>query len=199
MPAQWFACPFLRRDGSRPGQVGRYMMIQDFAAQIAADGGAWDYFECGGGPDTSYTCGVAVAKIRASQTTLDAVIAAPNIRPIPTSLLNLGDTTTATQRTFLRDTLGPALGFTGTEMTAWATSDGRTFASRTFGEILDFLATRWYRPVYEPTGSQVGWEGNTYPGVVACDGRTTTTGVTSEPWTPIPKQPAAVAANVSNT
>lgn len=195
MPAQWIACPFLRRD-QHPGAPGRWSMLGDFGSQITADGGKFDYFECGGGPGTSYLCGVAVAKVNASQTTLDAIIAAPNTRSIPTTLMEPADSTTNAQRTFLRDTLGPALGFTAPEMTAWATAGGRTFASRTFGEILDFLATRWYRPVYEPTGTQVGYQGVVYPGVVACDGRTTTTGVTSAPWTPIPKTPAQVAASV---
>lgn len=200
MAARWIACPFLRRDGqARPGQVGRWMMVQEFAAQITADGGAWDYFECGGGPGTTYTCGVGIVKVRASTATINSIIAAPNTRALPASLLELTDPMSVlgqAARDVLRNDFAPALGYTTVEVDSWLNAAPAGFNNKQLQHFFEFLAARWYRVVYEPVGSQVGYQGVTYPGVVACDGRTTSTGVTSSPWLPLPKTPAQVAASV---
>jgi hypothetical protein len=200
MATQWIACPFLRRDGqSRPGAIGRYLIVQDFAPQIAADGGAWDYFECGGGPGTAYICGVGIVKIRASQATLNSIIAADNTDAIPAALVELNTLLSVVNnptRNYIERTLTARLGYTDPEIDAWL--NGANISTKTLGELFEFLASRWYRVVYEPTGTQVGYQGNIYPGVVACDGRTTTNGQISEPWFPLPKTPAEVAANVAS-
>jgi hypothetical protein len=196
LPTQWFFVPFIRRD-LRPGQHGRWGFINSFSDQIAADGGAFDAFECGGGPNSSFLLGAEVAKVRAAQPTLNAIDADATIRALPATLTSLSTSLsvlTGAQRTFLSSTAAPALGYTQAEITAWL--GGQTLSQKTFGQFLDLMATRWFKPVWEPTGTQTGYQGIVYPGVVACDGRTTTTGQTSTQATPVPKTPAQVDAAV---
>ena len=202
MPAQWFAVPFVRRDDT-PYSHGRYCKLADFADEIAADGGKSDHFECGGGPNTSYITGVCFGKVGGvTQATLDAIGAEPDILEVPPTLIltatSLGVLTNP-ERNFMERTLTKALGYTDAEIDAWL--GGQTIQQKTYGQFLDFLASRWYRPVWDPppAGPQIGWQGNSYPGVVAVDGRTTSTGVTSEPWLPLPKTPAEVALAVPST
>jgi hypothetical protein len=211
MAVQWIACPFVRRDPdpvNQPWRHGVHMLIQDFTTQIAADNPgrtdkAWDYFECGGGPGTDYLCGVAVAKIRASDATLSAILAAsPRARSFG-GLVNLSDPLPNGQQAqnSLRNIVS-ALGYTTAELDAWVAAPPTGFNNKTLGDLHNLLASRWYRRVFEPTGTQPtdsSYQGIAYPGILACDGRTTSEGVVSEPWLPLPKTPAQVAAAVSNT
>jgi hypothetical protein len=199
VPAQWFFVPFLRRDDD---DHGRYCMVDDFTPRVVADGGSWLNFECGGGPGTSFLCGASGVKVGGvTQATLDAITAAPNTTPIPTSLIELGTSLsvlTNQQRTALQKTLANSLGYSDAEVTAWLA--GQTLSQKTYGQLLDFLATRWYTPVFDPAGTQVGYQGRTYQGVVACDGRTVAaTGGVSRRLSPVPLPPAAVASSVPST
>jgi hypothetical protein len=203
MPAQWFFVPYVRRDTGKTGlDRSRYCMVDDFTQRIHADGGDWSEFECGGGPGTSFVAGAAGVKVGGvTQATLDAITAASQTSPIPTTLLELSTSLsvlTTPQRNTLQKALANSLGYSDQEVTDWLA--GATLASKTYGQLLDFLATRWYTPVYDPAGSQVGYQGVTYPGVIACDGRTVaSTGAVSQRLSPPPSSPASVAARIPST
>ena len=210
MPAQWFAVPFVRRDQRGPG---RYCGVDDFTDEIAADGGVWDAFECGGGPGTDYVLGVCFAKVNASTATLSLVAGLANALAIPTKLLELSTSmsvTTNAEKAFIRDQVSRRLGYSDQEIADWlgvpvgaSTAQKNTaLDAKTYGDFLNFLATRWYTPVYEPgnpPGPQIGWNNILYPGFIAVDGRTVSSGATSVPRSPTPTSPAQVAANVSST
>ena len=199
---RWIACPYLRGHSvGQPGQPShptRRLVVAEVLGAPAP--GVWHYFECGGGPGTDYLCGVGVALVQ--DDAVDAVLAAGGVkaRALPAPLVTLdtllSEVNNPTRNTLER-TLTKQLGYTDPEIDGWLA--GADIATKTLGEYFAFLTTRWYRPVYEPLGSQ---DANTnefsnpgsgaFPGVVACDGRTTSTGATSAPWPSLPRSPSAV-------
>jgi hypothetical protein len=215
MPAQWIAVPFVRRD--LPYAPSRYCGVDDFTAQIQADGGTWDSFECGGGPGTDYILGVCFAKVGGVTTaTLALVAGLANALAIPTKLLELNTSmsvTTNAEKAFIRDQVGRRLGYSDQEIADWlgvavgaSTAQKNTaLNAKTYGQFLDFLATRWFTPVFDsrnPPGPQVGWNGTSYDGFIAVDGRTVTGGThpgASEQRSPAPVSPAEIAARVPST
>lgn len=211
MPAQWFFVPYVRRD-SPSGRPGRYCNMDDFTGDILGDGGKWAEFECGGGPGSVFELGVAGVKVGGvTQATLNLILAAPGLRPIPVKWLEPGTSlsiATTGERTFLRDTLRQDMGYTVAELDGWLGLSGSptnaqrntALNTKTFVQLLDFLATRWYTPVYDPAGWQLA-NGNivaqgtpgALPGVLSCSN------VSSVPVSPTPTTPAQVAAAVPST
>jgi hypothetical protein len=195
MPAQWFFSPYQRMDPN-PISHQRIIRLNEFTADIMADGGAWAAFECGGGPDTDFVLGVAGCKVRASSTTLADIASTSGITAAPTTVVEITQPLTVLtnpQRNFIERTLTRSLGYTDAEINSWLS--GQTIQQKTWGELLDFLATRRYTSVYEPIGTQVGYQGTVYPGILAVDGRTTSTGRTSVPRD-VGITPAQVATEV---
>jgi hypothetical protein len=195
MAARWFFTPYVRYDPN-PFSRQRFNHMQEFHAAITADGGQWDAFECGGGPGTSFILGIAGCKVRASAATLTAVAAAQGITAAPDTVVELDQSLsvlTNPQRNFIERTVSRSLGYTDEEIDTWLA--GQTIQQKTWGQFLDFLATRRYTAVYEPTGTQAGYGGTSFPGVLAVDGRTTSTGATSVPRA-VGLAPAQVAEHV---
>jgi hypothetical protein len=129
------------------------------------------------------------------------------VMPFPTTLIELDtsmNVTTNAQKAVIRDQIGREMGYSAQEIADWlgvsvnasTNTKNQALDSKTFGQFLDFLATRWYSAVYEPQGTQTGYQGIVYPGIFACDGRTTSTGMVSGPLSPTPTTPAIVAATV---
>jgi hypothetical protein len=195
MPARWFFTPYMRLD-PHPFSHQRINRMQEFTAAIHADGGEWSAFECGGGPGTDFALGIAGCKVRASDATLTAISSTNGFTVAPASAVELDQPLTVLtnpQRNFIERTVSRSLGYTDAEIDTFL--GGQGIESKTWGQFLDFLASRRYTPVYEPTGTQAGYQGVVYPGVLAVDGRTTSTGATSVPRD-VGLTPAQVAADV---
>lgn len=143
----WFICPYKRRPVPRPI---RYCAIDDFTAQIRADGGDWSASEVLGNS--------AVVKVRASQATLDLIAA--TFQRIPLSrLADSLSTLTSAQRTAIRDRL-LALGYPDAEIRA---ALGSNLANRTLGDVLRFAATRRLKPRYDALTDQIFVDGPQQP------------------------------------
>lgn len=154
MPVSWFFTPFVKMPTNRGAVVRRYPAIHDFSDQISADGGAWSACECLGN--------YAVVKVRASQTTLDAIAAAPGIQIIPKSRLDDSlDTLTTTQRRRLRTFLGN-LGYTTSELSARFGS-GNDLSGVTVGDVLRFALKRRLKPRYDATTDEIILDGPEQP------------------------------------
>ena len=141
----WFVCPYKRQAGARPI---RYCAMDDFTAQIEADGGAWCESEVLGNH--------AIVKVRARATTLAAIAATAGFTRLPKDLLTstLSDLTLV-QRRVLRDCI-EALGYTRTE---WQTALGLDLETRTLGDVLRFIATRRKKPRYDAAADTIVLDG----------------------------------------
>lgn len=146
MAVAWYICTYKRRLGTpRPT---RYCEMDDFTAQIFADGGDWSESEVLGN--------YALVKVRASQATLDAIAAAPGIIRIPLARLDVQlSALTSQQRTVLRNRL-EAMGYTVEEITG---ALGNNLGQRTLGDLLRFAASRRLKPRYDADQD-----------VIVCDG-----------------------------
>lgn len=135
MAVAWFLCPY--RHDPNPGNPRRWCAMNEFTAQIRADGGDWTESEVLGNQ--------AIVKVRATAGTLTTIAAAPGFRRIP--LARLDDplsSLSAAQRTAIRNELLNA-GYTTEEITA-ALPD---LATVTLRQVLRFLASRRREPRYD--------------------------------------------------
>lgn len=76
MPIQWFICPYKKISG----EPERYCAMDDFTAQIYADGGSW----C----ETEILGDRAIVKVKASQATIDTISATAGFKDSPVSGLD---------------------------------------------------------------------------------------------------------------
>jgi hypothetical protein len=138
MAVAWFICPYARRN---PGKVPpqRYCAMDDFTADIEADGGAWS--------ETEILGDHALVKVRAAPATLTTINAAAGFIRIPTHFdLNdtLGDLTVGQRNAILAKL--EALGYSNAEVTAALPAN---WAAVTLGQVLRFAATRRLKPRYD--------------------------------------------------
>lgn len=138
MALAWFIVPYKRRN---PGEVPpeRYCAMDDFTAQIRADGGDWS--------ETEVLGDVAIVKVRASDATLATINAAPGFVRIPNHV-DLGDTLgdlTVNQRTAILNKL-LSMGYTQAEIDAALPANWQTV---TLGQVLRFAARRRLKPRYD--------------------------------------------------
>lgn len=127
--------------------------MDDFTAQIVADGGVWD--------ETEILGNAALVKVRASSATLTTINAAAGFMRIPNHTdLNdtLGDLT-AGQRQAIRDE-ALALGYSAGEIAAALPANWQTVTLR---QVLQFLATRRLRPRYDQPTDTIVCDGPTQP------------------------------------
>jgi hypothetical protein len=138
MPVGWFIAPYKRRDPS-PGEIGRYCAMDDFTAQIVADGGAW--------AETEILGNAALVKVRAAAGTLTTIAAGSGFLRIPNHFdLNdtLGDLTAGQRNAILNEL--QTLGYSPAEITAALPAN---WATVTLGQLLRFAAGRRLRPRYD--------------------------------------------------
>lgn len=151
----WFICPYKRRIyPDTPVQwPERYCAMDDFTAQIRADGGTWSEAECLGDH--------AVIKVRASAAILTLIAAAPGFTRIPKDLLDetLADLSNA-QRTAIVNKL-ESLGYTAQEIRDRL---GVNISSRTLRDVLRFALTRRRKPRYDASTDTIILDGP----VLAC-------------------------------
>jgi len=132
----WFICPYKRASNPMISYV-RYCAMDDFTAQIRADGGKWAEVEVLGNR--------AIVKVNALPATLDAIAAAPNFVRIPTAILDDPlSTLTPAQRNAIINQLTDA-GYTVAEVQAAFPN----IANRTLREVLHFMASRKIIPRYD--------------------------------------------------
>lgn len=135
MSVSWFICTYKRSSGRIPG---RYCAMDDYTAQIVADGGTWS--------ETEVLGNYALVKVRASDTTLQTIADDPLFLRIPLNRLDiLLSQLTAQQRQLIRNRLN-AMGYTDAEILA---ALGNNIGQRTLGEVLRFAASRRRKPRYD--------------------------------------------------
>lgn len=152
MALAWFICPYKRFNPGKTPPI-RYCAMDDFTAQIAADGGAWS--------ETEILGDCALVKVRAASGTLTTINAAVGFVRIP-SHFDLSDTLgdlTANQRNAILNKL-LALGYDQTEIDAALPAD---WQSVTLGEVLRFAARRRLKPRYDPVGDAIVCDGPVQP------------------------------------
>lgn len=155
MPIAWFVAPYTRRTWA-PGTPGpsivRYCAVDDFGAQILADGGSWATSECLG----SY----GVVKVRASVATLTAISAAPGVLGIPgQKLTDPLSSLTALQKAALRAKV-QSLGYSLAEIQARFPND---LGSYTLADVLRFVCSRRLRPRYDQATDTIILDGQIDP------------------------------------
>lgn len=152
MALAWYLAPYKRRNpGALPPE--RYCAMDDFTAQIRADGGDW--------AETEILGQAAIVKVRASAGTLIAIAQAPGFTRIPNHFDlddTLGDLTGA-QRQAIRDK-ALQLGYTAQEI-----SDAlpQNWQAVTLRQVLRFLAKRRLRPRYDEGTDTVVCDGAEQP------------------------------------
>jgi hypothetical protein len=130
MPIAWYLCPYNARTTRRTND-SRYCAMQDFDAQIVADGGAW--------VETEVLGNHALVKVRAASSTLTTINAAAGFTRLPKDALNMPLSDLANpQKAALRDK-ALALGYTMDEITA---RFGNDLGAYTLGDVARFIATR---------------------------------------------------------
>jgi len=139
-----YVVPYARR--SVAGRPTRYCQMDDFTAQILADGGIWLCVEILGN--------VAIVKVRASASTLTTLAAQFDRIPISRLKDSLASLT-AGQRTALRDK-ALALGYTLIEFQA---ALGTDLTNITLRQYLRFLATRRIKPRYNQPTDEIMLDG----------------------------------------
>jgi hypothetical protein len=147
MPYGWFVCQYKIFE-TKPGMAnGRYCAMDDFTAQITADGGTWSESEVLG----SY----AIVKVRASAATLTTINGTTGFIRIPNHV-NLSDTLgdlTPAKKTAILNKLQD-MGYTLAEIQAVLPDD---WTSVTLRQVLHFAAQRRIRPRWD--GSQIVFDG----------------------------------------
>lgn len=150
MAIAWFITFYKRRAGPRPI---RYCAMDDFTAQINADGGTWAESEVLGG--------YAVVKVNAAAATLTAIAGTAGFQRIPVAT-TLGTAMSAlsnAQRTAIRNRL-EAMGYTLGEIQG---ALGTNLAGVTLGDVLRFAAQRRLKPRYDSVQDQIVLDGDYQP------------------------------------
>ena len=141
----FFICPYKRRFS--PGLPKRYCAMDDFTAEINAEGGKW--------VETEILGNRAIVKVRASAALLSTIEASPGIRRFP--LNRLDDTLSslpAPQRNQIRDEITDA-GYSSTELRAAIPNLG----AATLRDVLQFMAGRRLKPRYDKSTDTIILDG----------------------------------------
>lgn len=135
MATAWFLCQYKRRPGPRPT---RYCAMDDYTAQIEADGGRWAEAEVLGN--------WAICKVAARAATLDTIAAAPGFRRLTKAALglSLADLTAGQKATLLSWVTD--MGYTVAEIRA---ALGNDLGAHTLGDVLRFVAKRRLKARYD--------------------------------------------------
>jgi len=138
----WFIAPYKRLPNKvRNGRIipRRYCAMDDFTAQITADGGSWREIEVLGDK--------AIVKVSAAVSTIATINGTAGF-VLLTGKVKLTDTLsdlTAGQKTALRN-LVLSLGYTAQEISNRLGSD---LGAVTLGDVLRFIASRRVKPRYD--------------------------------------------------
>lgn len=144
----WFVAPYKRVPTAKPL---RYCAMNDFTAQIRADGGDWREIEGLGNR--------CLVKVRASAATLSAITAAPGMTRLPLTRLDARlSALSATQRTALRQLLLDG-GYTLDELNAAIPN----LSQATLRDVLRFAVSRRQKPRYDAATDRIVLDGPPLP------------------------------------
>ncbi len=144
----WYIVPYNRRDiGGRPG---RYCAMDDYTANITADGGKWS--------ETEILGDYALVKVNASSSTLTTL--AGVFYRLPRDVLsgNISNLSSA-KRTALKNKI-TALGYTTEELQA---RFGSNFTNTTLRDVLNFVAQKRLKPRYDAQNDTIVIDGAVQP------------------------------------
>lgn len=155
MAYAWFICGYKLKP-NRPHM--RYCAMDDFTAQIQADGGSWAESEVLGG--------YAVVKVRANAGTLTTIAGAAGFQRIPTHwvLTDTWSDLTSAQRTAIQNK-ALALGYTQAEIDAVMGNTLALWRQKTLGQLLRFIAQRRLLARWDDVQGQIVLDGE----AVACE------------------------------
>jgi hypothetical protein len=152
----WFVVPYKRRN---PGQTPpeRYPSMDDFTAQISADGGVWS--------ETEILGDSALVKVRASAATLALISGTAGVFTIPTRFFRLEDSfadLTNGERSQISSAI-LSLGYTQAELDAAMGTTLALWRAKTLGDLLGLAATRRLRPRYDQATDTIVCDGPVQP------------------------------------
>lgn len=150
MATGWFLCKYRRRAGaSRPT---RYCAMDDFTAQIRADGGDW--------AETEVLGNHAIVKVQATLETLQAIAADSDFQRLPKDKLDdpLSDLAPAV-KTAIRNKI-QELGYSLSEI---QDHFGDDIGSYTLADVLRFIARRRLKPRYDADTDTIICDGPEQP------------------------------------
>ena len=153
MSIAWFISPYnVEKDVKYPGHWKRTPKILELQNQIFGDSGAWAGSEALGN--------VVVAKIRASDQTLNNIAALTGVIRLPKNLLSqsLSDLT-ATQKNAIVNKLRN-MGYPLQEIRDYL---GNDIASNTLGDVLRFAVRRRLTPRLDTTSGELVVDGDERP------------------------------------
>ncbi len=142
----WYLCQY-KRDINAP-HPARYCAMDDYTAQIVADGGRW--------AETEVLGNWAIVKVSALPATLDAIAADPGFRRFGKSALalTLADLTAGQKAALLSWITN--MGYSVAEVRAVL---GNDLGAHTFGDFLRFMATRRRAPRYDQATDTIVLDG----------------------------------------
>jgi hypothetical protein len=146
MPTAWFIVPYKRRD--HYGRPGRYCAMDDFTAQIIAEGGWWT--------ETEVLGNRALVKVRASAATLTQIAAEQGIKRLPKDRL---DDSLATLSPAARQAIRAELEDMGYTLAEIQARFGTDLSAYTLGDVLRFAATRRLKPRYDSSSDTIVCDG----------------------------------------
>lgn len=145
----WFIAPYKIRPGN-PRQ--RYCAMDDFTAQIRADGGDWS--------ETEVLGDCAVVKVKASSATLATINAEPGFQRVPVGRLDDPlSSLSAGQRQAIRNRV-LAMGYTAGEVQA---SLGSDLGGITLRELFQFVTQRRKKPRWDEGTQTIVFDGPIQP------------------------------------
>jgi hypothetical protein len=156
MPLAWFVCPYKRRN---PGAVpaARYCAIDDFTAQILADGGTWD--------ETEILGDAALVKVRASDATLALIGGIAGVFAIPARFFRLEDSfadLTNGERNQISSAI-LSLGYLQAELDAAMGTTLAQWRAKTLDDLLTLATTRRLQPRYDQPTDTIVCDGPVQP------------------------------------
>lgn len=156
MALGWYIGPYKRRNpGETPPE--RYPAIDDFTAQIRADGGDWD--------ETEILGDAWLAKVNASTATLNTLDGQAGWLPIPKRFLNLFDGLTDLQvgeRNQIENTLR-FLGYSQAEIDAAMGNSVTLWRQKPLETLLQLFCTRRLKPRYDQPSDTIVCDGPEQP------------------------------------
>lgn len=157
MPVGWFLAPYKRRVQPLEAGVARYCAVDDFTAQVLADGGWWEESEGLGDQ--------AVVKVRASQATLTAIGTTAGILEVPRRWVRLLDTfadMTNGERNQIQSRLLSA-GFAQAEINAALGANLNEWRTRSLADLLRLICSRRLKPRYDRVADAIVVDGPVQP------------------------------------
>lgn len=145
MAIAWFICGYVITDilGNPGIHNVRYCAMNNFNTQVFADGGAW--------AESEIVNDSAVVKVRASSTTINTIGNTQGFYRIPLDITDINALMTALTQPQYGAIRGELLrlSYLESEINAALGSTRAQWQTKTFKQLLDFAATRRFKPRYD--------------------------------------------------